>query len=239
MTTVARHLLPRRTVAAAAALLALLATLLVPSVALADAGAEAAFVAHINRERAAHGLPAVSVAGDLTSVARQWSAQMAGSETLAHNPDLTSQVSGWQKVGENVGKGPEDVDAIHAAFMASPGHRQNILDGAWTEVGVGVQVRDGRIWVTEVFRQPEAAPAPAPAPEPAAEPPPAPGPAPEPSPAPAAEATPASTPSPDTTAAEADRPAPAPEPAPEAEDGDRALVMLTRVAAEDAELDAA
>ena len=155
----AAALLPRRRgTAAVAALLALLVTLLVPTAARADAGAEAAFVQRVNQERAAQGLAPLAVADDLVAVARRHSGRMADAADLHHNPALASEVTGWQKVGENVGRGPS-VDPIHAAFMASPGHRQNILDGDWTELGVGVVVRDGTVWVTQVFREPEAAPA--------------------------------------------------------------------------------
>ena len=38
--------------------------------------------------------------------------------------------------------------------MASPHHRVNILDRSMREVGVGVVVLNGRLWVTELFRQP-------------------------------------------------------------------------------------
>jgi hypothetical protein len=152
----------------------------------ADSGMEAAFVAAVNRERASAGLGALSVAGDMTSVARSHSRVMANGTDLHHNPDLGRDVSGWQKVGENVGRGPS-VDAIHAALMASPGHARNIVDPAWTQLGMGVVVEDGRLWVTQVFRAPSGATtAPAPAssraaaPAPEAERRPAPPPGPEP-----------------------------------------------------------
>lgn len=223
----------RSTLVTLALLLSVLLTVLVPATARADAGAEGAFVAAVNAERAAAGLPALSVAGDLVAVARAHSARMADSGNLHHNPNLGSDVSGWQRVGENVGKGP-DVGAIHEAFMASPGHRTNILDGTWTEVGIGVVVRDGRVWVTQVFRQPMAAAAPAAAPAPAPEPEPEPAPEPAPAaPAPAAEQAPA--PADD---APAEKPAPEPDPEPVATDG-RILQMLTRVAPEDEAIDAA
>lgn len=129
----------------------------------ASGGEEAEFVALLNQERAAQGLPELPVASDLVAVAREHSQWMADSDTLAHNSELGSDVSGWQKVGENVGRGPS-VGSIHDAFMASSGHAANILDRDWTEVGVGVVVVDGRVWVTQVFRQPDATPEPAPAP---------------------------------------------------------------------------
>jgi len=118
------------------------------------AGDEAQFIADMNAARQANGLAPYSVAYDLTAVARNHSAQMASSQTLYHNPSLTSQVQNWQAVGENVGEGPT-VSDIHTAFMNSPEHRANILDHDFTQVGVGVSVdKNGIIWVTEDFRQP-------------------------------------------------------------------------------------
>jgi uncharacterized protein YkwD len=183
----------------------LLALAPAPQAAQASGGLEAEFVAAVNRERAAAGLPALSVAGDLTSVARRHSVRMADQTHLHHNPNLGSEVSGWQKVGENVGRGPS-VSSIHSAFMNSAGHKRNILDPDWTQIGVGVEVRGSTIWVTEVFRLPAGA---APKPEPKAEP--KPEPKPEPAPKPTAQAAAASAPAP------ASEPAPAPEPAPEPE----------------------
>jgi hypothetical protein len=126
-----------------------------PASALASTyGYEAQFVADMNAARQANGLAPYSVASDLTAVARNHSAQMASSQTLYHNPSLTSQVQNWQAVGENVGEGPT-VSDIHNAFMQSPEHRANILDHDFTQVGVGVSVdKNGIIWVTEDFRQP-------------------------------------------------------------------------------------
>ncbi len=108
----------------------------------------------LNGARTAHGLAALTSRGDLTEVARAQAGRMAESWTLFHNPNLTTDVTGWRYVGENVGYGP-DTDTVHAAFMGSPGHRANILDSDYTELGVGVVERDGRVWVVEVFRQPQ------------------------------------------------------------------------------------
>jgi uncharacterized protein YkwD len=133
-----------------------LAALAVPTSAFAESTAtmESQFVAKINSARESNGLRPYSVASDLTSVARQHSADMAAKQSLYHNPDLTTQVQNWQAVGENVGEGPT-VDDIHQAFMNSPEHRDNILDHDFTQVGVGVSVDGhGTIWVTEDFRQP-------------------------------------------------------------------------------------
>jgi hypothetical protein len=125
-----------------------------PAYADSAAGYESQFVAKTNAARQSAGMASYSVASDLVSIARAHSADMARSQTLYHNPSLTSQVSNWQAVGENVGEGP-NVDDIHTAFMNSPDHRANILDHDFTQVGIGVVVdKNGIIWVTEVFREP-------------------------------------------------------------------------------------
>ena len=120
----------------------------------ADAASdEAGFVAHINATRAARGLPALAVDSRLTSLARSWSSTMAGQDRLHHNPNLTSQApTTWQKLGENVGLGG-NVDSIANAFVNSPDHYRNIVDGAFNSVGIGVVWSGGRLWVTEVFMQ--------------------------------------------------------------------------------------
>jgi len=123
------------------------------------ASADYDFLSKVNSARSSHGLPALTMSGDLHSLATSWSAHMAGGgcgsgEDICHNPNLTSDVSNWQAVGENVGVGPS-VDAIENAFMNSPEHRANILDPDYTEIGIGTAVgKDGRLYVTQDFRKP-------------------------------------------------------------------------------------
>jgi hypothetical protein len=115
---------------------------------------ESEFVAKVNAARQANGQQPYALVSDLTSIARQHSADMARQQSLYHNPNLTTQVQNWQAVGENVGEGPT-VDDIHQAFMNSPEHRDNILDHDFTQIGVGVSVdSNGIVWVTEDFREP-------------------------------------------------------------------------------------
>lgn len=188
-----------------------------PAGAAVDPAAEQRFVALLNQERAAAGVPAVRVATDLTAAARRHSDRMADAQSLHHSPDLGGSVQGWQKLGENVGRGPT-VASIHQALVASPGHRRNMLDSDFTQVGVGVEFRDDTVWVTQIFRTPAPAPAPATT-------------SPEPRPAPAPQATTAPAP-----AAPAARPATAAPPAPPATPswGRRGPVMLRRLQQVDA-----
>ncbi|MGH8892953.1 MAG: CAP domain-containing protein [Actinomycetes bacterium] len=114
--------------------------------------AEARFVARINKARANHGLAPLRVRSDLTRYARRHSASMSRLGTLYHTSNF-SIVCCWSSISENVGHGG-GVRRVHRAFMASPSHRANILDPRKRALGVGVVFTGGRLWVTEVFRQP-------------------------------------------------------------------------------------
>lgn len=118
--------------------------------------AEQGFVTRINQQRQAAGLAAYSPASDLQAVARRHAQRMADRGEHYHNPNLTSEVSNWSIVGENVGRG-HDVEGLHQAFMASRTHRANVMSDQLTQVGVGVvQTPDGMLWVVQVFRRPMA-----------------------------------------------------------------------------------
>jgi uncharacterized protein YkwD len=118
----------------------------------ATTGREARMVARINHAREVHGLPPLQTSPDLVRAARTHSGQMAGQRTLFHTPSF-SGICCWGAVGENIGMG-YTVRSLHQAFMHSPPHRANILDPRMREVGVGFVSAGGRLWVTEVFRQP-------------------------------------------------------------------------------------
>jgi hypothetical protein len=124
---------------------------LVPASA-SSTGEESCFLSAINAARSAAGAAPLSVQADLLRISRAWSQTMATAGQLFHDADLSKLApSRWQALGENVGMGPT-CDAIAQAFMNSPEHRRNILDPAYTTVGVGVvDAAGGTIWVTEDF----------------------------------------------------------------------------------------
>ncbi len=113
---------------------------------------EGDFLSAINSLRASKGLRTLQVSGQMASVARSWTSRMASAGAISHNPSLAAQAPGdWTKVGENVGVG-WDVPSLMAAFQDSPTHYANLVDPAWTHVGVGVQTGpDGRIYTTHDF----------------------------------------------------------------------------------------
>ena len=138
------------------AFVALLAGALVLATALpALASAEESeFIALINQSRSAQGLAPLSDFWDLTDDARVHTAEMIAAGQIYHssNAQLSGYTTGWAKLGENVGMGPNP-SLLHQAFMSSPGHRANIL-GAFDRVGVGTaRSADGTLFVTVLFMQ--------------------------------------------------------------------------------------
>jgi len=133
----------------------------------ADAGSEEAqFLALTNQLRASKGLQTLAVDGTLTSIARNWSAQMAAAGTIFHNNNLPNQVSApWTELGENVGMGP-NVAGIQQAFINSPHHYENLVNPNYNYVGIGVVDSGGTIFVTVDFMALGASAKPAPAPAP-------------------------------------------------------------------------
>lgn len=108
----------------------------------------------VNAARTQAGLPALGLTDEANRVATDWAFRMAGDAQLKHNPDLSRQLQGWSLVAENVGVGA-DSDQLQGAFMASPGHRANILRSEVSVMGLGaVRSQDGRLWVVQVFEQP-------------------------------------------------------------------------------------
>jgi uncharacterized protein YkwD len=140
--------------AAAATAAALSATFVFAPSAEASAYATSEFVSDTNHARVVHDRRAYRVRDHLHDVAQHWANWMAAHQTLRHNPYLTSQVSNWRELGENVGRGGSE-SGIQRAFMNSTYHRDNILCRCFTLVGIGTaRGADGKLYVDEVFKRP-------------------------------------------------------------------------------------
>ena len=130
----------------------------------------------VNEERAAAGRDRLSTDDDLRRVARNHSADMVADGYVGHeSPDGVTPAdrlaaAGCRAGGENVAQSwidePVAVDgetivaenesevAAHLVgqWMASPGHRENILRESFAESGVGVIVtEDNRVYATQKF----------------------------------------------------------------------------------------
>jgi len=112
---------------------------------------ELGFLKKLNEERVRAGRAPVVSDPELVPTSRTWSQHMASRNQLSHDPNLVAIVSriepSWRGVAENVGVG-SSVQGLHDAFMASAGHRANVLRSSYNRVGIGVVHSGGRIWVT-------------------------------------------------------------------------------------------
>jgi len=109
------------------------------------------FVGH-NSVRQQSGLGALQVDGTLTAIARQRAADMATNNYFSHyapgSPGkaavfsllaaygYSSKISG-ENIARNNYSDAQSADVAMGAFMASPGHRDNIMDGRYRYVGIG------------------------------------------------------------------------------------------------------
>jgi uncharacterized protein YkwD len=88
----------------------------------------------INVSRAQAGLPALRENVTLDIKADGWAQTLRNSCRIWHSNLADGAPKEWRKLGENVGMGG-NIGQIHAAYMNSPGHRANILDPAYNQVG--------------------------------------------------------------------------------------------------------
>ncbi|TQK68841.1 CAP domain-containing protein [Nocardioides sp. SLBN-35] len=114
----------------------------------------------VNRRRARAGCRALRPNAKLRTSARTHSVGMAQYRTMTHylpgEAGLGERITfagyrRWRRVAENVAMGYGSPKAVMQAWMASPGHRANILDCRLRHLGVGVVVQGDRVWWTQDF----------------------------------------------------------------------------------------
>ncbi|MER6301677.1 CAP domain-containing protein [Kitasatospora sp. NPDC001539] len=116
----------------------------------------------VNAERAKAGCAPVTAEPRLASAAQSHSDDMADRNYFDHaspegyHADHRIEAAGyrWSTWGENIARGQKDPAAVMDAWMNSPGHRANILNCAFKQLGVGVRTGSGGPWWTQVFAAP-------------------------------------------------------------------------------------
>lgn len=120
---------------------------------------EKALLELTNKERAKQGIPALTANEKLFKAARSHSANMARTGQLSHSLDgtgpgerLTSADYSNRGWGENCAAGQRTVEEALASWLSSAGHRANLLNSDYKEIGLGI-VSDGRggFYFTQVF----------------------------------------------------------------------------------------
>ncbi|MFI7605542.1 CAP domain-containing protein [Micromonospora sp. NPDC049366] len=115
----------------------------------------------VNAERAKAGCGALGIDDKLMTAAQRHSQDQADHQNMSHTGSDGSDAGdrldrvgyAWRTYGENVAWNQKTPAAVMDAWMNSPGHRANILNCAFTEIGVGIASSNGPYW-TQVFATP-------------------------------------------------------------------------------------
>ena len=111
----------------------------------------------VNQIRTENGLNTLSYNWELARVARYKSQDMKDNGYFAHNSPIYGTPFqmiknfgiSYRSAGENIAKGYTTPQAVVNAWMNSSGHRANILNAGYTQIGVGY-VASGNYW-TQMF----------------------------------------------------------------------------------------
>ena len=111
----------------------------------------------VNDIRVKNGLSALKLNNKLSEVARMKSQDMKDKRYFSHNSptygspfDMMKQFGiSYRTAGENIAMGQQTPEIVVNAWMNSEGHRANILNASFKEIGMGY-VADGNYW-TQMF----------------------------------------------------------------------------------------
>jgi uncharacterized protein YkwD len=118
----------------------------------------------VNEERASQGLAPLTTNSVLADMAGSYACEMVEGGFFDHNSPITGSTLGsralqagyyFKKVGENLAGGQTSPEQAMSEWMASPGHKENILNEDFVEMGTVVRTGGhyGWYWVQE-FGQP-------------------------------------------------------------------------------------
>ena len=111
----------------------------------------------VNQERQKQGLKPLTLNKELSDVARTKSKDMMDKGYFDHNSptygspfDMMKQFGiEYTTAGENIAKGQQSPEDVMNAWMNSDGHRKNILNPDFTEIGVGYVKGDTTYWTQQ------------------------------------------------------------------------------------------
>ena len=118
-----------------------------------------------NVERSRAGLPPLRVEGRLMKAAQMQAEQMASLGRMDHvlsdgpypapKDRLAAAGYKWRAFAENIAYGQRGPEAVTESWMGSAGHRANMLNGSYSEIGTGYAVDGrGRTYFVQVFGKP-------------------------------------------------------------------------------------
>lgn len=112
----------------------------------------------VNQERKSNGANPLTMDVKLVEAADTHAEDMYDNRFLSHTGSDGSSVGQrvrrkeyqWTRVAENIAQGQRTITEVHNSWMNSSGHRRNILNGNYTQIGLA---RRGYYWV-QVFATP-------------------------------------------------------------------------------------
>ena len=118
-----------------------------------------------NVERSRAGIAPLRVEGRLMKAAQMQAEQMASLGRMDHvlsdgpypapKDRLAAAGYKWRAFAENIAYGQRGPEAVTESWMGSSGHRANMLNGSYTEIGTGYAVDGrGRTYFVQVFGKP-------------------------------------------------------------------------------------
>ncbi|WP_373428865.1 CAP domain-containing protein [Streptomyces rishiriensis] len=127
-----------------------------PKASAPASGTSARIVQLVNAERGKVGCSPVTLNAVLTKAAQAHSADMAAHQNMSHTGSdgsspgdrITRAGYVWSTYGENVAYGYSTPEQVMAGWMSSPGHKANILNCAFKEIGVGL-AQSGSYWTQD------------------------------------------------------------------------------------------
>ncbi|WP_030339785.1 CAP domain-containing protein [Streptomyces sp. NRRL S-1022] len=127
-----------------------------PAPAATASGVTAEILRLVNAERGKAGCQALTLNPVLTKAAQAHSEDMAAHQNMSHTGSdgsapgdrITRAGYAWSSYGENVAYGYGTAGQVMAAWMSSPGHRANILNCGFKEIGVGL-AQPGSYWTQD------------------------------------------------------------------------------------------
>ncbi|WP_235483269.1 CAP domain-containing protein [Streptomyces roseoverticillatus] len=113
----------------------------------------------VNAERAKAGCSPLTINAKLQAAAQGHSDDMAARDYYDHtSPEgkspgdrMTAAGYHWSTYGENIFKSPKDARTAMDGWMKSSGHRANILNCSFKEIGVGINFKSNGPWWTQNF----------------------------------------------------------------------------------------
>ena len=108
----------------------------------------------VNKARAENGLSALTLNSNLSAVAQKKAEDMKNNNYFSHTSptygspfDMIKNAGiNYKMAGENIAKGQKTAETVFNAWMNSSGHRANILNSRFTQMGIGVTDGSNKYW---------------------------------------------------------------------------------------------